>query len=517
MIRVSQDERSVQGEIVESAPNIGAIDEPLICDFPAALIVADMTDNCVVAESDMAVSLLGCTGPRIGQKLSQQWISQRDFDAFLSRFACSGNLNAVEVRLQKTDGTQFWCSVSARLIRISEHPHILLHMLDLSEQIAAREEISRQRDVLHSAEKLSALGQLLGGISHELNNPLSVLTGQALMLKEKATDDAMVKRADRILKAAGRCSRIVRSFLDLARGNPAKPVPSSLNDLVVQATEATIDTLRGAGIEVVLDLPRGLPRLCVDPDQIRQVIINLIENAGYALARITGPRRIVIVTRPDEATNVITLKISDTGPGVPSEISSRIFDPLFTTKGPDGGTGLGLALCRQIMEAHGGRIELENTSARGTVFRLCFDSLETARTAHCARREARSDANGRSLLILDDRSSEANRLMDTLCAEGHGVDLVESPFVGAEMLKRQPYDVILCRVGLANLSAQQCLRSLCEARPEAAMSLVFLLGSEADAAALDLLDRLERPYLLEPFEPRDIRDVLDLLSLRRAS
>ncbi|MGB3245012.1 MAG: ATP-binding protein [Sulfitobacter sp.] len=505
------------GQIRHGALETASFDEHLIRDFPAAVTIATLEGDRVIAESDLATALLGCATPRIGERLSRRWPARRDFMAFLARFSQSGRVDCAEVRLQRNDGTQFWCSVSARMIKVANAPHILLHMQDLSEQIAARAEISRQRDALHDAEKLSAIGQLMGGISHELNNPLSILTGQALMLKEKAQDEATAKRADRILNASERCSRIVRSFLDLARGTPIKPAPTNLNEIVVEATEATIDMLRGANIEMVLDLPKTTPQVTVDADQIRQVVINLIMNAAQAIIGQTGPRRISIVTRQDPATAATIVKVSDTGTGVPAEISSRVFDPLFTTKAPDGGTGLGLALCRQIMEAHAGCIRLEATSARGSTFVLTFGRQEDASQSRPTLRVDRRDRNGLSVLVVDDRSRNGGTVADILSAEGHGLDLVESTFVGVELLRRNRYDAIFCRAGIGDLGVAGCLRAINEARSGAVDSVVFVLGAKADCATLDLLDQLERPYLQEPFERRDILDILELLWMRRAA
>ena len=495
----------------------GSIAGRLIADFPAAVTIADPEGDRVIADSEMATALLDCTSLRTGEKLSRRWPARRDFDAFLARLLPAGRIDDLEVRLQKNDGTQFWCSISARLIRAVDGPVILLHMLDLSDQIAARAEISRQRDALHEAEKLSTLGQLLGGISHERNNPLSVLAGQALLLREKAVDEATAKRADRILKAAERCSRIVRSFLDLARGEPAEPEPVDLNETVLQAIEATIDGLRGAGIEPLLELPKGLPNAVGDPDQIRQVVTNLIVNARQAMFGETGPRRISIQTRLDARTGCLLLKVSDTGPGVPAAVSSRIFDPLFTTKAPGEGTGLGLALCRRIMEAHGGAIDLERTSARGSTFILTFERLDRANEGGPILRHERSAQNGLSVLILDDRHEEGIALADMLSVEGHEIELVQSAFVGASLLRKRRYDAVLCRAGLGDLGVASGLRALDEARPGVAASVIFVLGARAGDATVGALDQIERPYLREPFDRRELSDVLELLALRRAA
>lgn len=494
------------------------IAEELIRNCPSAVIVAHLSDGRIAAESDVARDLLKCPTSRIGRQFSAQWSSRRDFDRLMAQFHETGSLENVEARLQRNDGSQFWCAVSARMIRVEEERYIFLHLLDLTDQLAARREISRQQDALHAAEKLSALGQVLGGISHELNNPLSVLAGQALMLKEKAPNDDIAARADRIIRAADRCSRIVRSFLDLARNRPAEPVATSLNETIVEAVETMIDSLRRTGIEVVLELPSDLPHVIVDPDQLRQVIVNLLTNAQQAMECAVGPMRITMTTRSSADGECVHLRFGDTGPGVPKDISSRIFDPLFTTKAPGKGTGLGLALCRRIMEAHGGDIELQLTSARGSSFLLTFTKLAVAPspTREILRRPAKR-AKGLSVLIMHDHEEPASRLADIVADHGHGVEIVQSAYVGTERLREVRYDQVFCRAGIGDLSARDCLRAMEDARPGAGAGLVFLLDRKPDRATADYLDMVERPYLQEPLRRRDVLEVLELLTLRPAA
>jgi signal transduction histidine kinase len=490
--------------------------ECLVRECPAALVIADLGQERIVAESEVALALFGCARPRTGEALSRQWSSRAAYESFLNAVQTRETIDRIETRLQRNSGEQFWCAVSTRVLSFGGTRLLYLHMLDLTEQIAARDELSWQRDALHDAEKLSALGQVLGGISHELNNPLSVLTGQALMLKEKATDPATAQRAERIFNAANRCSRIVRSFLDLARGKPVDPVAVSLADLVVEAVDARVDSLRRVGIEVVLELPRGLPRIMADPDQIRQVVVNLLVNAEHALRDEPGRRQISIAAR--FAQGCVSLGVSDTGPGVPAEISSRIFEPLFSTKEPGEGTGLGLALCRRIMEVHRGTITLAASSAAGTTFRLSFPRLETnSDTAEMVLRRPVTGRNGSYVLLIDDDVGSGSALSDRLAAEGHGVEFVQSAFVGLERLRRVRFDVILSRVGVGDGGVAAHLRAMDEARPGASRGVIFVVGPAVDATITEQLDRAERPYLEEPFAMRDLLETMELILLRPAA
>ncbi|WP_057814209.1 ATP-binding protein [Roseovarius indicus] len=485
---------------------------------PSAVIVARLSDGRIAAESELARKLMKCQTSRIGHQLSAQWSSRRHFQKLIAQFEQTGVLDNVEARLQKNDGTQFWCAVSARMLRVEEERYIYVHLLDLTDQLTARSEISRQRDALHAAEKLSAIGQLLGGISHELNNPLSVLSGQALMLKEKAPTANVAARADRIINAAERCSRIVRSFLDLARNKPVSPVVTNLNEVVVEAVETTIDALRGAGIDVVLELPKDLPEVLFDPDQLRQVLVNLIVNAQQAMEGAGRPMRITIATRCSTDGEAVLLRFIDTGPGVPRDISSRIFDPLFTTKAPGKGTGLGLALCRRIMEAQGGDIELMSTSARGTSFQLSFRSLAPVSEAGPdVRRRPATHARGVSVLIVHNEEDAAADLADIVTAEGQGVEIVHSAYVAIERLRKGRYDQVFCRAGLGDLAPRDFLRAVEDARPGASAGLVFLLDRTPDRKTTDYLDMVERPYLRNPIRRSDVKEVLELLTLRPAA
>ena len=505
------------GRRTSSDKEVSAATERLVAVCPAALVVARLSDGRIVAESEVSQQLMKCTEPRNGELLSKQWLTNRDFSSFKERFVNGVAVDGVEVRLQRNDGEQFWCSVSARKIEVDGDEMMFLYMADLTDQLAAKAEIARQRDALHDAEKLSALGELLAGISHELNNPLSVLVGQALMLKEKATDPTTLKRAEKISAAADRCTRIVRSFLDLARQQPADPVAVDLNGLVIDALDATGDALRAQGVNVVLDLPKSIPRVTADPDQILQVVVNLIVNAQQALESVKGKRLVSIRNRHDTDTGKVLLKISDTGPGVPPEISSKIFDPLFTTKAPGEGTGLGLALCRRIVETHNGTITLESSSAQGTTFVVAFSATANMSEALTQLwRASKRDPSKLSVLILDHDPESSEALTQIISADGHGVEAIESAYVGLERLRSERFDAVFCRIGLGDMPVRDLLSAIEKANSGAIGRVVCLVGRGADRDVLSYLDRIGRPYLPSPTNKADILDVLELLSRRSA-
>ncbi|MBU8539079.1 PAS domain-containing sensor histidine kinase [Falsiroseomonas tokyonensis] len=222
------------------------------------------------------------------------------------------------------------------------------------------------REALRRNERLSAIASLLAGVAHEINNPLAVVAAQSLLLAEEAEGTELAARAEKVRLAAERCGRIVASLLASARQKPPKRDRVSL----AQAIETGLDLTEGAraGVALVREVPAGLPPVRGDADQLAHLVGNLLANACAALAGHAPPSpdwqpRIRLSARvgPKE----LELRVEDNGPGIPPALRERVFDPFFTTK-PDGeGTGVGLALCRTIAQAHGGSIAVEDTPGGG--------------------------------------------------------------------------------------------------------------------------------------------------------
>jgi signal transduction histidine kinase len=219
-----------------------------------------------------------------------------------------------------------------------------------------------------NAERLATIGQFAASIGHELRNPLGVVESSLYLirqhLKAEAEAPAVKKHLDRIGSEVQRANKTIHDLLDLARNRPPQRRATSVHELVSSAAEAAL--LPAA---VTLHAPAGADlTLSVDPDQLRQVFVNLFANAAQAL-KGRGQIWIDAEAEPDGAAWV---RIRDDGPGIPAENRARIFEALFTTKAK--GSGLGLALCRRIMEAHGGVIEVEDR-ADGASFLLRFPAV----------------------------------------------------------------------------------------------------------------------------------------------
>ncbi|NNF79350.1 MAG: PAS domain S-box protein, partial [Rhizobiales bacterium] len=314
----------------------------------ASIQMTKVSDGKILYQSPATVELYG-----VADTALDYYVDPADRERYADELQRNGFVDDFEVQMRRPNGDTCWLSVSGRLIDFHGEDVVVSNAYDLTDRITMQQELTRQREVLHQSEKLSALGELLAGVAHELNNPLSVVVGQSLMLSETAEDEKTKLRAEKIGNAADRCARIVKTFLAMARQQPAQTSNVNINDVVETSLEVAGYALRTSGVNLALRLSPDLPAIWGDPDQLNQIFINLIVNAEQALTGWQGPKRVKIVSRFDAARNDVVVKIHDSGPGIPEAVRSRVFEPFFTTKEVGEGTGIGLAFCHRIVETHG--------------------------------------------------------------------------------------------------------------------------------------------------------------------
>ena len=482
---------------------------------PLPVWMVDMNTSEILYESPAAAEAVGREWPAGETTYSAaHFANDGDRDILVERLRKEGSLHDVEVQFKRSDGTLFWASMSDRQIDYDGREVSITSFSDLTERREAEAELARQRDLLHQSEKLSALGELLAGVSHELNNPLSVLVGQALLLKDDASDDRIALRAEKIEKAADRCARIVRTFLAMARQQPAKKVPVDLNGLVEDALEVTGYSLRTAGVEVDLLLGAELPAVLADADQLLQVFTNLIVNAEHALQDIPEPRRLQIATAYRDESDQVLVEIRDNGPGIPEDIRTRIFEPLYTTKKMGSGTGLGLALCHRIVSSHGGTLELESAPGEGAAFKIRLDCEPGERPGPAAPVAEADGAATYKVLVVDDEVEVAQIISDILSVDGHQVEVVDSAHAALQKIERRLYDAVISDVRMPGMDGPGFYEALRERRPEQIDGLGFITGDTLSGRVREFLDSVDRPYLEKPVAPKDARRLLAELARR---
>ena len=390
---------------------------------------------------------------------------------------------------------------------------------------------------LFQSEKLSAVGQLVSSVAHELNNPLTVIMGYAqfLMERQDLSDSARADVLD-IYQHAQRAARVVNNLLTFARNHPTERVPTYLNDVIERTLALRAYELRVSDIEVLTDMQRDLPQIVVDPHRLQQVILNLIINAEQALRECDKqdqPGRLIIRTRlvralahPDQGAEdgslqMIRIEVEDNGPGIPQEILDRIFDPVFTTKPPGKGTGLGLSVCRNIVEEHGGRIWAENVRPHGArlIVELPMEQPEPAveeptqvALSDGPGRKSESppppSGSGRKVLVIDDEPSVARLLVSILEAEGHLVHAVQDGKDALQELQANRYDLVISDVKMPGMNGRRLYDYLQRHQPEMVNRLIFITGDTASTETWAFLEATGRPWVSKPFKVEAVRKAL---------
>ena len=423
-----------------------------------------------------------------------------------------------EVIDHRKDGSLLELEVHGIPMQYQARPRILTISRDITEKKRASEELVRQREMLHQREKLAALGSLLAGVAHELNNPLSVVVARAAILEER--DDAATREAaSKIRAAAERCARIVRTFLAMARQQQPERILVAISEVVTDALDLTGYALKTSGIEVALDLAENVPPVLADADQLHQVFMNLIINAQQALQDQPRRRKLTLTSRFDPGANAIRIAVADNGPGIPEAVRNRIFEPYFTTKPLGSGTGVGLAVCLGIVEAHGGTLTVASGEGLGTIFTIVLPAGSPDESGAEERNPLNAKAGRRSALVVDDEAGVRETLAEILRGSGHRVVAAASGREALERMGKERFDVILTDIRMPDLDGRALYREIERRWPERAAQVVFVSGDTLTSTLRAFAEESGRPVIEKPFLPSQVRRVVSeaLTGLERNS
>ncbi len=408
------------------------------------------------------------------------------------RRALAGRSGLFETRFVRKDGELR--DIAVTYSAPQRHEEVLLLVRDVTDQRSLQEQLIQ-------AEKMSAIGQLVSGVAHELNNPLAAIAAFAqLLLTEKRQTEEQRSAADTIYAESRRACRIVQNLLTFARQHKAQKGATSVNQALDDALELRVYELRVRGIEVVRDYDDSLPDIMADTHQLQQVFLNLLTNAEQAMERSGGRRhRITVSTR--RAGGTIRIDVEDTGPGIPPALLERIFNPFFTTKPVGSGTGLGLSISLGIMREHGGRIWAENVAEGGARFELELPITEiTAAGEHAVAPTAAPIAERLRVLVVDDEAAVRLALQRYLEGRGHTVDTAVNGVEARQRLRATPHDAVILDLRMPELSGRELFDRLLVEDPEHAARVVFTTGDVLSEALRQFIETTGRPLVPKPFD-----------------
>jgi two-component system NtrC family sensor kinase len=361
---------------------------------------------------------------------------------------------------------------------------------------------------LLQAEKLSAIGQLVAGVAHELNNPLTSVIGYAQLvegeLRHASPDEPPRSPAElatdlrRIAEESERAARIVRNLLAFARRQTAERAPQDLPDLVSRVLALRAYEFRLNSIEVETAFEAGLPHVMADSGHVQQALLNLVLNAEQAM-RGRSPRRLRFVARYIAAAAGVELSLTDTGHGITDDNLRRIFDPFFTTRDVGEGTGLGLSICYGIVRDHGGQISVESQPGVGTTFSLLLPAcLSAAITAD------------HEVLVAHGDQTERDYLAAVLGGWGHRVSVAETADAARERLRAGGLETVFVdRMFIA--ADRDAWRAARAVHGERAAIVMLTSAEEDETVALATADDASA-VLSPPYEMRALRAALRAVS-----
>jgi two-component system, NtrC family, sensor kinase len=401
-----------------------------------------------------------------------------------------------EVELRTGERTY---AVTAVPITSTDHSAVVLLFDDQTER-------RRLQDQLIQSEKMSAIGQLIAGIAHDLNNPLASVLGFADFLTEVPQIPPNIREPLTVIQEeAERASNIVKNLLGFARKQDHQRRPTALKPLLDATFVLLRNQLMANRVEAKLEVESDLPMPDIDPNQIQQVFVNLINNAAQAIAMTGHPGNILVRARRWQ--DGVAIEVIDDGPGMSESLAAQVFDPFFTTKPEGEGTGLGLSISQGIVKEHGGRIMLSSEEGKGSTFTVQLP-LSVRSPIPTVDERTRAPSKRLRVLVVDDEPHILHYMRATLEAWGHQPVVASD---GEEALTRateEPFDLIISDLRMPRFGGREFYEELTRRNTRMASRLVFSTGDTVRGDTLAFLEALGRPYLHKPFSLAELRSLL---------
>src|ERR1700687_1490261 len=470
--------------------------------FPSAVIQADLL-NHIRAVHATVLSAQSLPLPPVFRDLLQKenvlaahvvvlWSKNRMVGCLLVGSRKMREFTPADLNLLAAAGTQFAAAIEKSLL--------------YEEARQAYENVRRTQEQLLQSEKMAAVGQLISGVAHELNNPLTAILGYSQLLASSC--EISVKGAEyleKLHKQAQRTQRIVQNLLSFARQQKPERLPVNLNQILDDTIALRDYDLRINNIQIHRDLAPGLPFTAADPHQLQQVFLNILNNAVDAVLE-KSDRGEIWIRSGMEGRNMV-VEFTDSGPGV--QDASRVFDPFYTTKPVGKGTGLGLSICYGIITEHGGTVQVRNSPPRGATFALKLP-------LHFAASPMRSTAAGTSdivfksrILLVDDEEDVLDLEREVLVTRGFSILVARSGREAQQCLKKESVDLVVTDVKMpGEMSGRDLYEWIVKHRPELQSRVLFTMSSTRPEEMNNLLQESGCCVLQNPCEVENFAQVI---------
>jgi two-component system NtrC family sensor kinase len=362
---------------------------------------------------------------------------------------------------------------------------------------------------LIQSEKLSAVGEFVSGIAHELNNPLTAVIGFGEMLKQADLEPKYQAYLNYIVRSTERCHKIVHGLLSFARQHPPERKVLHFTQIIDDVVELLAYEMRTSNIEVQRQYASNLPQIIGDSHQLQQVVLNILNNGRQAMEAHQPSGRIQI--RVQTAGTFIRIEIEDNGPGISPENLAKIFNPFFTTKPIGKGTGLGLSLCYGMIQEHGGTIRAESALGKGANFIIELPIHAASQNQNpnvIGNRRFSLNGAGKRALVIDDEEWILELVRQILNKDGFEVDVANDGDAALDHLSGGQYELLVCDWKMPGLSGPQLYHRISEISPEAAKRMIFMTGDVVSDSIQQFLRKHSKRCLSKPFSVDEFRQTI---------
>jgi two-component system NtrC family sensor kinase len=370
------------------------------------------------------------------------------------------------------------------------------------ETCRAYEDLRKTQEQLLQSEKMSAVGQLISGVAHELNNPLTAILGYAQLLESEGLEERAQDYVRKLFKQAQRTHRVVQNLLSFARQRKSQKEKVDLRRVLEDTLTLREYDLKNNNITVERDLAPDTPYAEADPHQMEQVFLNVINNAMDAMLEKGPEGRLIVKTYGKD--RFVNIEFHDSGPGI--QDPKRVFDPFYTTKSVGKGTGLGLSICYGIAKEHGGDIVARNRSEGGALIevRIPAAGQESTSTEKPIEPPARELAIAGRLLLAEDEESLLEFERDLLVGAGAEVTVIKRREEIKDRLLVESFDAVIMNGKPNGFTAPEVYRWLAEKRPGMEHHVLFTFSTIIEPETREFLETHNVPFLVKPFEVGDL-------------
>ncbi|MFC1516353.1 response regulator [Thermodesulfobacteriota bacterium] len=372
----------------------------------------------------------------------------------------------------------------------------------------AQEQLEIVRAQLVHSEKFSAIGELIAGVVHEINNPLASILGYTeLLLQGKTSPEKRHKFLENIYQSGMLCKRVVQTLLTFSRKQEIKKKHIQLRDIIESTLELVQHEIKVKNIHLIKQLPEEFPKIFADFYQVQQVFLNIINNAIQAMAQQARTPTLTIKSEHDDST--IRISIIDNGPGIPKANIQKIFEPFFTTKPEGKGTGLGLSICLEIIQHHGGDIYISSEPGKGSNFVIEIPVAvrqESQPVEHPVGETDRTTAQ--HILVIENDETGSDLLENMISSLGHRADVARDAAEAQQKLENGDHQVIISNISMQDFDGRYLFGHLQRISPERCSRVILVTGGALSEETKRFLKENRIPHISKPFELQDIQEAI---------